>query len=202
MAAPPVKRHILRMIKYRIQCGAGHAEDIWFRSSESCDAQLAQGLVSCPVCGDTQLHKALMAPRIVEGGATVGQTGDRVATEVPPTPPSPTLGPAPHPAGERRAALEPPQEPGAGARSSAGAPPGMAALHRAVETQLRMLRAKVEADAEHVGKRFAQEARAIHEGEAEDRWIYGECSPEEAEALQEDGVAVSAIPWITRRDDA
>ncbi len=50
------------------------------------------------------------------------------------------------------------------------------------------------------GPEFANEARRIHNGESEKRGIYGEASPAEAEALAEDGIEVSNIPWVPRAD--
>ncbi len=46
----------------------------------------------------------------------------------------------------------------------------------------------------YVGDKFADEARAIHEGEAQERLIWGEAKPEEAKALIEDGVPVAPLP--------
>jgi len=65
---------------------------------------------------------------------------------------------------------------------------------------LLRLRSHVEANAENVGARFAEEARAIHEGEATERPIYGDATPEETEALRDCGIAVSAIPWVEKGD--
>jgi len=45
-----------------------------------------------------------------------------------------------------------------------------------------------------VGDSFAKEARAIHEGRAEERGIYGQASPTEVRALVEDGVPVAPLP--------
>jgi hypothetical protein len=50
---------------------------------------------------------------------------------------------------------------------------------------------------EHVGRRFADEARAIHLGEVEKRSIHGEATRAEAEALREEGVAVAPLPFPT-----
>ncbi len=58
------------------------------------------------------------------------------------------------------------------------------------------LRQHVESNAEHVGENFADEARAIHHGEAEDRPIYGDATAEEGEALAEEGINVARIPWV------
>ncbi len=45
-----------------------------------------------------------------------------------------------------------------------------------------------------VGERFAEEARRIHYGEAEERAIRGKASAEEAQALQDEGIEVMSLP--------
>jgi len=47
---------------------------------------------------------------------------------------------------------------------------------------------------EDVGERFSEEARRIHYGEAEARGIRGQASPEQREALREEGIEVVALP--------
>jgi hypothetical protein len=78
-----------------------------------------------------------------------------------------------------------------------GALAGPAAL---VAKQLRELRAKVEANFDYVGERFAEEARKIHYGETDARGIYGETSDDEAQSLSEEGVEFARIPWLPRHD--
>jgi hypothetical protein len=56
------------------------------------------------------------------------------------------------------------------------------------------LRRHVEANFDDVGDGFAREARAIHEGRAEDRGIYGQASGQEVRELVEDGVPVAPLP--------
>ena len=56
------------------------------------------------------------------------------------------------------------------------------------------LRKYVQQNADYVGNNFAEEARRIHYGEAEERHIYGEASPEEAKELMEEGVDVAPLP--------
>ncbi|HYD13400.1 MAG TPA: DUF1178 family protein [Allosphingosinicella sp.] len=48
---------------------------------------------------------------------------------------------------------------------------------------------------EHVGPRFADEARAIHLGEAEARAIHGQATPEQAGELREEGIPVAPLPF-------
>ena len=56
------------------------------------------------------------------------------------------------------------------------------------------IRRHVEANFDDVGDTFAREARAIHEGKAEERGIYGQATPKEVRALVEDGVPVAPLP--------
>jgi hypothetical protein len=58
---------------------------------------------------------------------------------------------------------------------------------------LKMVR-QVLAETEDVGERFAEEARRIHYGETEERGIRGQASPEETEALLEEGIGVLPLP--------
>lgn len=51
------------------------------------------------------------------------------------------------------------------------------------------------AGSEGVGPRFAEEARAIHLGEADSRPIHGEATLAEAESLIEEGVAIAPLPF-------
>ena len=67
------------------------------------------------------------------------------------------------------------------------------------ERAIAQMKAKVEAESEYVGASFANEARAIHDGDSPDRAIYGEAKPEEARQLIEDGVPVLPLPFTPTR---
>jgi len=56
------------------------------------------------------------------------------------------------------------------------------------------LRQHVQENFDDVGDGFAKEARAIHEGRAEARGIYGQATPTEVKELVEDGVPVAPLP--------
>jgi hypothetical protein len=58
---------------------------------------------------------------------------------------------------------------------------------------MKMVR-HVLANTEDVGERFAEEARRIHYGESEERGIRGQASPEETEALTQEGIGVLPLP--------
>ncbi len=47
---------------------------------------------------------------------------------------------------------------------------------------------------EDVGERFVEEARRIHYGEVPERGIRGQATPEQREALQEEGIATMQLP--------
>ena len=69
-----------------------------------------------------------------------------------------------------------------------------------LRAMLQRLRAEVERTSDYVGPAFAEEARRIHRGETEQRSIYGESSPSEAEALADEGIEIARIPWLPRAD--
>jgi hypothetical protein len=58
---------------------------------------------------------------------------------------------------------------------------------------LKMVR-HVMANTDDVGERFAEEARRMHYGEAEERGIRGQASREETESLIEEGIGVLPLP--------
>ena len=60
------------------------------------------------------------------------------------------------------------------------------------------MRAEVEKRSTYVGKSFAAEARAIHEGTSDKGSIWGEATPKEARALAEDGIEIMPLPFGPR----
>jgi hypothetical protein len=69
-----------------------------------------------------------------------------------------------------------------------------------MRAMLQHMRAEVEKHCDYVGPQFAEEARKIHRGESDKRGIYGEASPEQADALADEGIEVARIPWVPRAD--
>ena len=130
------------MIVFDLKCGDGHVFEAWFASTAAFDAQRERRLVSCPVCGDAGVEKAVMAP-------AVSPKGNR----------------APAPAVQAKAML--------------------AAIAQA--------QAKALESSRWVGRRFADEARAIHAGDKPDAVIHGQATREEAKALADEGVPVAPL---------
>ena len=133
------------MIRYDLKCSKGHRFDSWFGSSTDYDKLMTAKMVSCAVCGDLDVTKAIMAPRISKGERPL----------------------------------------------SAPASPA--------EQAVKELRKKIESNADNVGTNFAAEARAIHDGDAPERPIYGEAKIEEAKALIDDGIPVAPLPWGNKK---
>ncbi|WP_447761153.1 DUF1178 family protein [Sphingopyxis panaciterrae] len=53
------------MIVFDLCCAAGdHRFEAWFASSDGFADQQARGLIACPICGDNEVVKAVMAPRV------------------------------------------------------------------------------------------------------------------------------------------
>jgi hypothetical protein len=154
------------MINYTLKCANDHRFDSWFQAADAFDKLKAAGMVSCAICGDTSVEKAMMAPRVRPARSAAAQPPET----------------SPPPAAETAAIPTP-------------APGPLSAPASPAEQALKELRTHVEANSDYVGKDFASEARAIHDGEAPERPIYGEAKVEEAKALIEDGVPVTPLPF-------
>lgn len=56
------------MIVFDLKCGTGHVFEAWFGSSDAYETQRAGGLMQCPMCGDGDVGKAVMAPNVAAKG--------------------------------------------------------------------------------------------------------------------------------------
>lgn len=83
------------------------------------------------------------------------------------------------------------EEPAAPVAAASSPPPEMKALMAA----MAQLQSAMLAKSEWVGRRFPDEARAMHLGEKEHRTVHGEATPAEAKALLEEGVEVMPLPF-------
>ncbi len=59
------------MIVFDLTCPEEHVFEAWFKDSKTFERQRKKGQVACPVCADTQVEKALMAPNISTSGKRV-----------------------------------------------------------------------------------------------------------------------------------
>ncbi len=72
----------------------------------------------------------------------------------------------------------------------------MDAARKEAMTKLKEAVDAIKANAEDVGTKFPEEARKIHYGEADARGIIGKATPDEAQALVEEGIEIAAIPVL------
>lgn len=144
------------MIQYSLKCENDHRFDSWFQSGAAFDKLHAAGMVSCSVCGTSQVAKAMMAPRV--------------------------------------SACDTPDAP-----KSVPAKPKLREPTSPAEQAFAELKSFVEKNSDYVGKNFATEARAIHEGASPARPIWGEARGDEAKKLVEDGVPVAPLPFTPTR---
>jgi hypothetical protein len=76
-------------------------------------------------------------------------------------------------------------------RPDAPSPAAMKQMLAALAAEQKKMLAK----SEHVGDRFADEARAIHLGEADARAIHGQATREQALDLLDEGIPVAPLPF-------
>ena len=162
------------MISFDLQCQHAHVFEVWFRSSADHSEQASRGLIACPVCNDTMITKAVMAPNIGPKGnshaASEHVARDTCVVQATTTTPSTTL---------------------------ASALPAMPPELSAALAQIAQMQAQALPSSRWVGRNFATEARALHnERDSDDASIapiHGQATRDEADALAEDGIAIMPL---------
>lgn len=158
-----------------LQCAGQHGFEGWFGSEDDFQSQLARGLVACPLCGSTVVHKLPSAPRLNLLSAPSFQPAAARVSETATVPPSAQRGDV----------------------NALASGPAALATEAAQAAFLSAVR-EVLQNTEDVGSRFAEEARRIHYGETESRNIRGLTSPREAVDLIEEGIDVMPLPLSAR----
>ena len=149
-----------------LRCAHDHRFEGWFASAADYESQRASGMVACPLCDDKAISRLPSAPRL-----NVSKQRHTEAREARESAPAKALG-------------------------DVGEPAASATEVAQVRMQAQWLRAvrQVLNNTEDVGDRFPEEARRIHYGEAQERGIRGRASREDAEALRDEGIEVTALP--------
>jgi hypothetical protein len=132
------------VIVFDLRCASAHVFEAWFASSGAYDEQRSRGLIACPLCADTAIEKAVMAPNVSAKANT------RVA----------------------------------------GPPMDVKAALQALASAQR----KALEGSRWVGKDFASQARAMHEGVQAHETIHGQATVAEAKALVAEGVPLAPLP--------
>jgi len=173
------------MIVFDLRCDENHVFEAWFQNSDAYEIQAEKSQVECPFCGSNIVTKSLMSPNIA---AKSNMKGNISATE------TTDISHIDHREDHMVAA-------------SANVPESMEAsaddVKRALEhmhNTMAKYRNHVKKECEYVGENFAKEARAIHDGDAEIRGIYGEATLQETEELLNDGVDILPVPGLGKLD--
>lgn len=158
------------MIRYALKCSKGHQFESWFQNAEAYDKLRASGMVVCETCGCTSIEKALMAPQV----RPARSAADPAPVAQAPEPQQPTA-----------------QE----CEAPASGPMSLSEPNSDIERAINSLRKKIEETSDYVGTNFAEEARAIHLGDAPERSIYGEANADDAKSLLDEGIPVAPLPF-------
>jgi hypothetical protein len=146
--------------------------EAWFGSNTAFESQRDTHEIDCPVCGNNEVSKAIMAPN-------VGTKSNR-----------------------KQPAARPLSEDDTTELGEFTEPVGLTSLPPKLQIELEhvlnKVRDHVETTCEYVGDDFPEEARKIHYGETPDRGIYGEATIEESEELLGEGIDIITLP-ITRK---
>ena len=180
------------MIKYSLRCSSNHHFESWFKDSSTFEGLREDGHVSCPLCGDWDVHKALMTPHLANNA------GKNRGAEQEVLPPSKEISLKSDPAESASETIGPidtiPRAPKAGEPM-----PSQEEITAAFQFFAKLKR-HVEETHEDVGEEFADEARKIHYGETRERGIYGHADQDDVEELIEEGIVVMPLPNV--RHDA
>ncbi|CAM5778485.1 DUF1178 family protein [Castellaniella caeni] len=161
---------------FDLSCEHDHVFEGWFASQESYDDQFARGLIRCPVCQSGQITRRVSAPHL--NVSHLRREPVRASAQP-----------------EERAEAP---APAAGGRAAVAAPSSdqLARLQAEVLRQVR----RIVRQTEDVGAQFVDEARRMHNGEAEERPIRGVASVAECKELAEEGISIMPIPEILDDD--
>ena len=165
------------MKKFALICENAHQFEGWFAGSDAVLSQSKKGLIDCPYCGAVKVEKQLAAPNLSTPKTKARQQPDKAKlASAEGAQAAPTQAPAP--------------------AMPAGAPSGQAAIayHAALRHAVQQLHKTIKTDFTNVGENFAEKAREIHYGEAEEANIYGTCTKEETEELLDEGVEIMPLP--------
>jgi hypothetical protein len=179
-----------------LHCPQEHQFEGWFAGEDDYQIQLGRGLIECPMCGSQEVAKRLSAPRLnllaSKSSRTEGLSRHQapLANGLTPQDESPAQS-----ANETSSsATDHPSQGALVTGDQSGVDPATSAHRLQVQQQLQANWLKVVqqvlANTEDVGSQFADEARKIHYGEAQERNIRGQVSVDESMALLDEGIPV------------
>ena len=161
------------MIKYNLKCSSKNCEgklpfDAWFKDSKAFESQKKSRLLTCPYCGGIDVIKNLMSPSI-----QTKKTSKKINSQEE----------------TYKESLVSKKKIGDEIKNTD------VPVNDAM-TLLRTIKKEIQKNADFVGDRFVEEARAINLGKTKERPIYGNAKSDEIDELKEEGIEVTSIPWI------
>ncbi len=198
------------MVKFLLLCDQAHEFEGWFQNNESFDGQQAAMQIICPHCASAVVRKALMTPNL-SSSKTRARILAPSESELETSPPESTsesvsAEASPVPTGASESAPVPNAKPDSDTKSvvqatdapaanvPAAGPPKMAQMMQ----MLRHMHKMVAENCTDVGSGFADEARKMHNGEADAKPIYGTSTADEREELAEDGIPFAQLPTLPK----
>lgn len=161
------------MIRYTLKCSEDHSFESWFASATAFETLQAAGQLSCPHCGSDHVTKSLMTPRVSTARkSTASPESDETQTSTAQS--TPQRHKDAHVLSEQPTTNE-------------------------TEATLTAMRDHIEKNADYVGTDFTTQARAMNDGDAPARSIYGEAKLDEAKAMIKDGVPIVPLPFLPKR---
>lgn len=139
------------------------------------------------MCGDQRISRMPTAPHLNVSHLRAAKAGHHVAPQT--AEPESAAASAPSRVADGKAVL-----PVAAPSQAAQAQDQSADALQGLQAQLLQAVQQVLANTEDVGTQFAEEARRIHYGEAQQRGIRGQASADETAALLDEGIEVLALP--------
>jgi hypothetical protein len=153
------------MIVFDLKCSNNHVFEAWFASSSDYNSQKMRRLISCPICNDVSIKKAVMAPNVAAKSNSISTIPSRQSRK-------------------KLASVD----------GAAADVPSVSEL-KEMMAAMAEFQSRVEETHTDVGDQFPEEVRKIHYGEAEHKLIYGEATLKEAAELQEEGIDVLPLPF-------
>ncbi len=169
-----------------LQCSQQHSFEGWFGSEDDFQSQLVRNLVQCPMCGNAEITKKLSAPRLNLGksAASSAETTQVSASDTAISPKTTSI------STELVTQTSKPSQ----AQNVAQRPNLPPEVAEAMQAAWLEVAKHVMANTEDVGSSFASEARKIHYGEADERAIRGQATPDQTMELLEEGIDVMPMP--------
>lgn len=164
---------------FDLHCEHGHTFEGWFNASQPFDKQLSNGMVTCPMCGSTDIVRKLSAPRINLGRGKPSASENTANNNT-----------------DNQVSM---QSDNKSANSADLALPSPEQIRQIQAKILGHMRAMVK-NSEDVGDRFTAEAIKMHKGEVAERPIKGTATTEERQQLKEEGVSVMPLPKFLEDD--